>query len=440
MIRPSRRKVALHTFGCRLNQSETNALRNLFAEKDYDVVKLTEAPDIVVVNTCTVTENGDADTRRLVKRISRMNPDAKIALIGCQAQVQKERLLEMPNVRWVIGNEKKMEAVSIMKEFREEPQVITPPVRKTSFTVPIAEGDALHTRANLKIQDGCDFFCSFCEIPYARGRARSRQFGDILSQARAFVRAGHKEIVLTGINIGTFRDNNKGIVDIVSALEDLDGLERIRLSSIEPTTIPWALIRKMSKSGKLCRYLHVPVQSGSDDLLALMQRRYKSGYFRDFILKIRESVPEVCLGTDIIVGFPGETDFFFAQTYEMVKNLPFAYFHVFSYSRRNLAQSRRLKGTVAPTVIQERSRRIRELGFRKRRAFIHGLLKTTQRVLFEDKKAGMWMGLTDNYVRVRLSSDKDLRNRVHSVRLYAADKDLVFGEIVHLDKGIGVMA
>lgn len=423
--------VSFYTLGCRLNQSETAVIERTFERDGYKIVDFEQPADIVVINTCTVTENGDADTRRLVNKVNRLNPLAKIALVGCQAQVQKERLTELNNVRWVVGNERKMDIVSIVEEFKFEtqPKVITPTISRESFTVPMPGIDHDHTRVNIKIQDGCDFFCTFCEIPYARGRARSRIFEDILKESKSLVAAGHKELVITGINVGTYRYKDYSFMDVINAMEQIDGLARIRISSIEPTTIPFELIRKMSTKSKLCRYLHIPLQSGSDPVLKAMKRKYTVSEFSDFVLSVYHAVDEVCIGTDIIVGFPAETEQDFIRTEALVRELPLHYFHVFSYSKRHLAKSQFMDQSVSAQKIQDRSRILRELSARQRKAFYQSLLGTTQDVLFEQSKGGFFNGVTDNYVRVHVKTEADLSNQLLKIRLKSLDGLNVYGII-----------
>lgn len=424
-------KIAFYTFGCRLNQAETSIIQRGFKDKPYELVGLQERPDVVVVNTCTVTENGDADTRKLVNRINRRNPQTKIALVGCQAQVQREKLMELPGVHWVIGNEHKLDFVKILeKGGLDTPQLLTPPVEKKSFTIPVPSIDPHHTRANLKIQDGCDFFCSFCEIPYARGRARSREFNDILGEARILSNAGHHELVLTGINIGTYSFADKTIFDVISGLEKIDKLWRIRISSIEPTTIPNQILMKMVENDKLCRYLHIPIQSGNDELLGMMCRKYSVAEFMEFLELAYHHVPDICLGTDVIVGFPGETDSHFEETYELLLNSPFAYFHVFSYSDRYHAKSRNYSNKVPVENIKQRSQRLRELSYRKRSAFLQQFVDRELPVLFEQKKLGLWTGLTDNYIRVKVKSGLDLQNQLLPVKLQRVEKQTMIGILI----------
>ncbi len=424
-------RVAFYTFGCRLNQAETTIIQQTFHSHGYPVVDWRDDPDIVVVNTCTVTENGDADTRKLVRRLVRENPAVKIALVGCQAQVQRHHLLSLPNVQWVVGNARKMDFLNILEsETTDLPQVITPTISRQQFTLPAAGLATSHTRANLKIQDGCDFFCSFCEIPFARGRARSRDFQDLLSEAHQLAEAGFKEIVLTGINIGTYQSNQKTIVDVVKALAQIEGIQRIRISSIEPTTIPMALIEMMASNAKVVPHLHIPLQSGSNRVLKAMKRLYTVEQFHQFIEKVKQQVPDICLGTDVIVGFPEEDDAAFQETYRFLKSLPFAYFHVFSYSARDHAPARKLNPIVPREVIQQRSRQLRELSQRKRRLYYEKFVGKTVNVLFEQQKNGWWEGLSDEYIRVAVKFPGQLKNQLHHVQIIKVEDHRVIGEVV----------
>jgi threonylcarbamoyladenosine tRNA methylthiotransferase MtaB len=426
-----KQRISFYTLGCRLNQSETASIQNSFAANGYDVVDFEVPSDIVVINTCTVTEGGDADTRRLVNKVNRLNPQARIALVGCQAQVQKEQLATLPNVRWIVGNSRKMDLVGVFNEYPDptEAAVIAPTIEREPFTQPISSIDYdKHKRANIKIQDGCDFFCSFCEIPYARGRARSRVFDDILREVKDLAQAGHKEIVLTGINIGTYANEGKALLDVIAEMEKVSGLERIRISSIEPTTIPVELFNHMGH-GKLCRYLHIPLQSGSDETLIEMKRKYTRDEFIGFIREANRKVPGICIGTDVIVGFPGETDKHFDDTMDLIREEPIDYVHVFSYSERQMAKSRLRGDAVASSIITKRSQLLRELSARKRHVFHESLLGITQTILIEDYKEDSWIGLTDNYVRVKVKSSHLQMNQIVPVKLQKIEGSCLIGEI-----------
>ena len=424
------KSVSFYTLGCRLNQAETAIIEKGFEQKGYKIVNFGQTSDIVVINTCTVTENGDADARRLVNKINQKNPLAKIALIGCQAQTQGKRLLEMPNVQWVVGNALKMELATLLDAVtRDEPLVMTPAIKKESFTISVAGVDSTHTRANLKIQDGCDFFCSFCEIPFARGRARSRVYDDILRAAAELAKAGHREIVLTGINVGTYRYEDKTLLDVINGLEMIKELERIRISSIEPTTIPDQLLDKMAQNQKLCRHLHIPIQYGEDKILKAMNRKYTVAELSEYINKVHRLVPNICIGTDVMVGFPGETEEQFNQSYDVLKSLPFGYFHVFSYSDRNHNKSRNFPNKIAKEIIDKRSRRMRELSAQKKRCYLEQFIGQTATALFEQKKKGFWTGLTDTYIRVYVRSEWNLQNRFAPVRLQRIENQVMMGQL-----------
>ncbi|MCK5259913.1 MAG: tRNA (N(6)-L-threonylcarbamoyladenosine(37)-C(2))-methylthiotransferase MtaB [Candidatus Omnitrophica bacterium] len=430
-------KISFYTFGCRLNQSETAVVQQTFKiDGEYKIVDFGKPADVVVVNTCTVTENGDTDTRKLINKINRTNPKARIALLGCQAQIQKDRLTALPNVNWVIGNARKMDFLSILKEEEapKAPRVITPAIPRESFEVPATGIDPTHTRANIKIQDGCDFFCSYCEIPYARGRARSRTFSDIIREAAALAAAGHKELVITGINVGTYKNSKKTIIDVIDALEQINGLKRIRISSIEPTTISFELIKKMTKPTKLCRHLHIPLQSGNDQILKKMRRKYSVEEFGRFIHRAYDTVPQICIGTDVIVGFPGEADEFFEETAEHLREWPIHYFHVFSYSQRNMAKSQKLPEALSQQKIAARSAVLRELGLRKRRVFYKSFIGTKQKVLFEQSKKGYWTGLTDHYIRVKVKSDRKLNNAFLKIKMETLDRQAIIGTLDQPDE------
>lgn len=426
----SEKSVHFFTLGCRLNQSETSVLENLFKQNGYSVNSSLESADVVIVNTCTVTERGDADTRKLVNRICKHNPNARIALIGCQAQLQQDILSQLPNVKWVIGNTSKFDLVSIIENDpkNEDVQIIVSALPKESFTIPISGGDESHTRANIKIQDGCDCFCSYCEIPYARGRARSREFDDIIKEAKNLAQAGHQELIITGINLGTYKNNNHNLLDVINHIEQIEQIKRIRISSIEPTDIIKPIIEKMSSRTKLCRYLHIPAQTCDDDILKDMKRKYTFEEFAANIQLAHNTIPNICIGTDIIVGFPTETDQHFENTKKRLEDLPINYIHTFSYSKRTKAQSRLLEQKNSDKSITQRSQIIRNLSVLKRNTFYQSLLGTQQEVLFEQKKKGTWTGLTDNYVRVHLNDSSDLSNQFLTVNIICQENDILIAE------------
>lgn len=411
------RTIKIHTQGCRLNQSETATLAHMLEQGGFQMVD-TGPADVAVINTCTVTENGDSDTRQLISRILREYPATRIALVGCQAQVYKAQLSDLPNVDWIVGTAAKFSLPEILDQPKSEgPQILVPESDSATFRQAPNPQDSTHTRANLKIQDGCDCFCAYCVVPYARGPVKSRAFDNLLEEARALVAHGHKELVLTGINVGRFRDGDQDVMAVIDALENLEGLARIRISSIEPTTIPEALIKRLAKAGKLCRFMHIPLQSGCDPVLEAMGRPYTTADFTQLVNRILSASSHTMIGVDVIVGFPGETEAYFDQTYDYLSQLPVHYFHVFSYSERPFTRARELPDKVASPEIIRRSQRLRALSQHKRRAFLDRMQGQVTTVLFEQKKRGFWTGLTDNYIRVLVQSDADLTNQCLPVRL-----------------------
>lgn len=424
-------RVSFYTFGCRLNQAETASIARGFERCGYDVVDFSQPADMVVVNTCTVTENGDADTLKLVRRIARRQPTARVALVGCQAQLQASDLKDLANVHWVVGNNDKMDLVSIINAdpHPAETAVHAGAISRQPFTLTDTSVDHLHTRANLKIQDGCDFFCLFCTIPYARGRGRSRVFADLMQSARDLLTAGHRELILTGVNVGTYEHEDRGILQVVQSLLQLPDLLRLRISSIEPTTIPTALFPLMAGDTPLCRHLHIPLQSGSDHVLKKMNRRYLTAEYRDFLLQAHQAIPDLCLGTDVMVGYPVETEAHFDETVDFLRELPFAYFHVFSYSERELAKSDLLGPPLDVHEVRRRSRLLRQLSDRKRHLYMERFIGRDVPILFEQQKDGWWTGLSDTYIRVKVRSNHDLTNHHLPVRLEAIDGLAMTGQL-----------
>ncbi len=366
-----RKKASLHTLGCRLNQSETAMIVERLEAAGYDIVPFGEPADLGIVNTCTVTAEADAKSRQLIRSFIRKNPGAYTAVIGCYSQMGHKALSEIEGVDLIVGNQEKLNVLDYVAEGKNErPLVVRDRIDRDDFSIEVTGAPGLTRRANLKIQDGCDFMCSFCIIPFARGRARSRDFANLLEEARRMAARGVKEAVLTGVNIGTYRHGDHGIVEVVDGLNAVDGLVRIRISSIEPTTIPEALFERMADPGHaLVPYLHIPLQSGSNHVLSLMKRRYTREEFLEFIERADRAVPDLCLGTDILVGTPGETEADFNETCSVLEDSPLTYAHVFKYSERPGTAACRYDDKVDPAEKNRRSARIRRLSALKRHAF-----------------------------------------------------------------------
>lgn len=428
-----KKRASLHTLGCRLNQSETNLLAEKLTDAGYELVPFGDAADLAIINTCTVTHEADAKSRKLVRQFIRANPEAYTAVIGCYAQMGAKALAEIPGVDLIIGNQEKLNVLDYVAAGKnEQALIVRDRIDRDDFEIEFSGvGVPLHRRANLKIQDGCDFMCSFCVIPFARGRARSRAMENLLGEARSLVERGAKELVLTGVNIGTYAWEGKTVLDVIAALNEVPGVERIRISSIEPTTIPEELFAWMrDPQHRLLPYLHVPLQSGSDRVLELMRRRYRRAEYIEFIQRAHAAVPGIGLGTDILVGFPGETEADFADTLGVLEETPLFYAHVFKYSERAGTASARMAERPDVVAASARSARLRKASAEKTRLFAEAQVGQVVPVLFEQPEQGFWTGYTDNYLRVAAASNEDLENRICPVRLESVQGDLVYGTLV----------
>ncbi|RMD97151.1 MAG: MiaB/RimO family radical SAM methylthiotransferase, partial [Calditrichaeota bacterium] len=359
-------------------------------------------------------------------------PNTFVAVVGCYAQTGSEALKQIDGIDLIAGNQDKLQIVDYIADLAKtsRPRVLRSRMTREPFTIPYAIHDLPTTRANLKIQDGCDFMCSFCIIPFARGRARSRAFWDIQREAMHLVESGFKELVLTGVNIGTYAFEGKSFLDVVKMLLGIPGLQRLRISSIEPTTIPPELLDLMADSDVLCPHLHIPVQSGSDAVLKAMKRLYTVGEFLDFVDLAVQKVPGILIGTDIMVGFPGETDADFSQSCQLLQDSPIAYAHAFTYSERQGTASSRLPGKISPQDKKARSQTIHQISDKKKLQFYRQHLGKTVRVLTEEKDAvGRWIGFSDNYIKTAIEAPDLAANQLVSVKLQAIQNNMAVGAI-----------
>ena len=408
----------------------------LLAEKlmaaGYEMVPFGEPCDLGIIHTCTVTREADAKSRKLVRRFIQSNPDAVTAVIGCYPQVNAAGLAGIEGIDLLVGTAAKLDLLDYVAAGRRaEPLVVRSGMSRDDFSIDFARSQApIERRANLKIQEGCNFMCSFCIIPFARGRVRSRDMSNLLDEAECLVQRGAKEIVLTGINLGTYGFGGQSIVDVIDGLNAIRDLPRIRISSIEPTTIPEALFDRMADPGHaLMPHLHIPLQSGSNTILEAMHRQYSREEFLDFIEQARDRVPGIGIGTDVMVGFPGETGADFRDTYALLEQSPVFYAHVFKYSARDGVAATRLPNSVDPKTAQQRSADLLALSGTKQRAFHEKHLGRTVEVLFEDQEDGWWTGYTGNYLRVGARSDSRLRNQLRSVLLMDAGEQFIAGNL-----------
>ncbi|MBE3585524.1 MAG: tRNA (N(6)-L-threonylcarbamoyladenosine(37)-C(2))-methylthiotransferase MtaB [Thermoanaerobacter sp.] len=421
------RTVAVTTLGCKVNQYESSALATLFRERGYKVVDFNEPADIYIINTCTVTHLGDRKSRQLIRRAARRNPRARLVVTGCYAQISPEEVLSIPGVDLVVGTRDKFRIVDLVEELlegeRQPGAVVRDVFQDVDFEDPPVPALPSRVRAFLKIQEGCNNYCAYCIIPYARGPLRSRDPEKVLAEARELVAGGFKELVLTGIHTGAYGQDKPGSLDLAGLMEQLaliPGLLRLRLSSVEPMDITNKLVDVMATSPNICRHLHIPLQSGDDTVLARMRRHYTTGWFRELVQKVRERLPGVAITTDIIVGFPGETDSQFENTFNFVREMAFARLHVFKYSPRRGTAAASFPDQVSAPVKEARSRRLIALGEELARSFAASHIGREVKVLVEEELPGMqgfYTGLTDNYLRVSFPSREDVVGQLVTVKV-----------------------
>ncbi len=417
------KKVAFYTLGCKLNFSETSTISRKFEEKGYQKVDFTDRPDIFIINTCSVTENADKKCRKIVREARSISPDAYVAIIGCYAQLKPKEISEIPGVDAVLGAAEKFRLVELLDGFVRQPEAVvyaSDVEKANTFSTSYSIND--RTRTFFKVQDGCDYSCSFCTIPLARGSSRSDSIENILKTAREIAQTEVKEIVLTGVNTGDFGIRNgkreEHFIDLIQALDAVEGIDRFRVSSIEPNLLTDEIIEFVAQSNRFVPHFHVPLQSGSNKILKLMRRRYQREHYTSRVEKIKASMPNACIGVDVIVGFPGETQEDFLETYQYLNELNIAYLHVFTYSERDNTLASTMKGRVPERERSERSRMLHILSDKKRRKFYEDNLGQSAAVLFEnDIEDGHMHGFTENYIRVTAKYDPVLINELKPVRL-----------------------
>ncbi|MEM6687540.1 MAG: tRNA (N(6)-L-threonylcarbamoyladenosine(37)-C(2))-methylthiotransferase MtaB, partial [Bacteroidota bacterium] len=421
-----------YTLGCKLNFSETSTIARNFQEEGFDKVDFSEQADIYVINTCSVTENADKRFKTIVKQAQKVNPDAFVAAVGCYAQLKPEELAAVDGVDLVLGATEKFKITDYINDLSKNDfgEVHSCEIEEADFYVgSYSIGD--RTRAFLKVQDGCDYKCTYCTIPLARGISRSDTLENVLKNAKEISEQDIKEIVLTGVNIGDYGKGEFGnkrhehtFLELVQALDTVDGIERLRISSIEPNLLKNETIDFVSKSDTFVPHFHIPLQSGSNTLLRLMRRRYMRELYADRVQRIKETMPDACIGVDVIVGFPGETDELFLETYNFLAELNISYLHVFTYSERANTIAAQMEGVVSQSVRKKRSKMLRGLSVKKRRAFYESQIGKTKTVLFEgENKEGYIHGFTENYVKVKAPWNPELVNTLHEVTLTKIDDD-----------------
>lgn len=423
------KKVAFYTLGCKLNYSETSSIGRLFNQAGFSTVEFTDTPDVFVINTCSVTDNADKKCKKVVKEALKISPNAYVTIVGCYAQLKPKEISEIPGVDMVLGAAEKFRIVDYITDLTKNPKAIihNQPISEAKDFIPgFSIGD--RTRTFLKVQDGCDYSCTFCTIPLARGNSRSDTIANVIKQAEDIAASGVNEIVLTGVNLGDFGIRNgereDKFFDLVKALDRVEGINRIRISSIEPNLLSDEIIEFVAQSKRFVPHFHIPLQSGSNKILGLMRRRYKRELYAERVAKIKQLMPDCCIGVDVIVGFPGETREDFIDTYNFINDLDVSYLHVFTYSERENTLAAEMSGSVPGSTRAERSKMLHILSDKKRRAFYESQLGKTDEVLFEgDIKEGFMHGFTRNYVKVKTEFDPLLINELKSVHLTKISSD-----------------
>jgi threonylcarbamoyladenosine tRNA methylthiotransferase MtaB len=420
------KKVAFYTLGCKLNFSETSTIARNFEGEGFARVNFNENPDIFVINTCSVTDNADKKCRQIVKKALKINPDAFITMIGCYAQLKPTEISNIPGVDLVLGANEKFNILSHVEELekKEIAKVAATNIKETKDFIPsFSMGD--RTRSFLKVQDGCDYFCTFCTIPLARGKSRNGSITETVNEARKIAETDIKEVVLTGVNIGDFgQGENENFYQLIQELDQVNGIDRFRISSIEPNLLSNEIISFVSQSKRFVPHFHIPLQSGSDTLLKAMRRKYLSELYAERVAHIKTLMPNACIGVDVIVGFPGETDEEFLKTIQFLNQLDISYLHVFTYSERANTTAKKMSDSVPMSIRKERSKQLHILSDKKKRAFYESQVGTTSKVLFEtDENEGQMNGFTENYVKVKTPFDPALINQIVDVKLVGIDND-----------------
>ena len=428
-------KVAFYTLGCKVNQYETEAMIEAFENAGYEIVEYDGYSDIYIINTCTVTNMGDRKSRQIIRRALEYNPKAFIAVVGCYSQIAPDEILGIDGVRLVLGTNERSKIVQLV----EDAQNVEDKISVVGDIMEIEEFEDMNikhyksrSRAFIKIQEGCEQYCTYCIIPYARGHIRSRKPDSIIEEVKILADSGYKEVVLTGIHVGSYgRDlGDIGLIDIIQMVHDVDGIERLRMSSVEPKTFDDDFLRRLPHLNKLCRHFHLSLQSGCDETLKRMNRKYTTQDYMEVVKKLRSIYPEVGITTDIIVGFPGETQEEFEKTVQFVKEVSFSSMHIFKFSPRKGPPAAKFKGQVSAQVKEERSKIIFNIAKENQMKFMNSFIGKSLNVLFEqkiDENSNYYEGLTDNYIRVMAETAYDIKGKIISTKIKGINKDMMLG-------------
>ncbi|MBN1650652.1 MAG: tRNA (N(6)-L-threonylcarbamoyladenosine(37)-C(2))-methylthiotransferase MtaB [Bacteroidales bacterium] len=417
------KKIAFHTFGCKLNFAETSTIARSFYAKGYTKAEHKSDADLLVINTCTVTENAEKKCKSLIKQARKKNPDIQIAMVGCYAELRPKEIEQFGTIDYILGNKEKYSLVEHVEKAYDNCYTVAGDISSSkTFSPSYSLGD--RTRSFLKIQDGCDYYCTFCAIPFARGHSRSDSIAHLVEEAGIIAAQGTKEIILTGVNIGTFGlKENTSLYNLLKELEKVEGIERIRISSIEPNLLSDEIIDLVAQSKIIMPHFHIPLQSGSDKILSQMKRKYRREVFANRVHKIKNTMPFACVAADVIIGFPGELDEDFQHTYDFIDQLPVSYLHVFTYSDRPEAKASQFTHKVSSKTKKDRSQLLHDLGEKKARLFHKENFDTQQKVLWEGSKSqGYISGFTENYISVKTPYKPELVNSVVEVKLNNIDE------------------
>jgi len=410
----NQKTVSFYTLGCRLNFSETGAIAKSFEDQGYKIVPFEQSSDYVFLNTCTVTDGADATARSLVRKARKNSPNAKVLVSGCYAQMEAQKLEQMPEVDLILGNSQKYDVINYLKEENKKTFIDQTNDFWGAYTTP---SDYSHTRGFLKIQDGCNYICSFCIIPFARGRSRTISVKDARNNAQNLIDKGYKEIILTGVNIGEYEaKSGEKLSTLVNEILSVEGIQRLRFSSVEPNTITKELLETLKSSGVYQNHFHIPLQSGCDKVLKSMRRKYSKSQYRDVLAMVKDYFPKAAIGADIIAGYPGETKEEFQETYDFVSELPITHFHVFPFSRRKGTTADKLPDHIAPQEKKERVKNLIKLGERKLYEFAKSLKEQEHSILFEQKKGKYWVGRTSEFIKFKYESEQDLKNEILTLK------------------------
>lgn len=427
--------VALYTLGCKLNFAETGTIGKQLTDNGFLRAEFTDGADMYVINTCSVTDHADRKCKKVVAEALRYNPNAYVVVVGCYAQLKPVEISQIPGVDLVLGAAEKFNLMAHLGELSKESKarVFNAPVKETRDFVP-GFSERERTRAFVKVQDGCDYFCSFCTIPLARGSSRSANIEETLAKIRQVATGPVREIVLTGVNLGDFGVNHgEDFYNLIQELDKLDTVDRFRISSIEPNLLSNEIIEFVARSQRFVPQFHIPLQSGSDEILGRMRRRYKTDLYKSRVERILHLMPHCAIGVDVIVGFPGETEEEFLKTYQFLNELDIAYLHVFPYSERPNTTAKKMQGRIAKSVRHDRVGMLRSLSEKKRRAFYGNNLGATRPVLFEaEEKSGFMHGFTDNYIKVKAAYDPLLVNEIANVKLENMNEDGTMSSMLDL--------